>query len=82
MAQDDMPRPVPELVVRGALAAYLDGRISLGDLTEWLMDTCGGRRAALAPDLACRIVARVGRHLDALREDLRELYREATREGD
>ena len=82
MAQDDDPQPGAELAVRTALMAYLEGRASLAELTEWIADTYGGPgRARTAPDLACRIVYRVERHLVALREDLRRLYLEAAGGG-
>jgi hypothetical protein len=81
MAQDDEPRAVPEVAVRGALAAYLDGRVTLAEFMDWLMDTCGGRRARTAPELACRIAGLVERHLAAVRADLGALYREASRGG-
>jgi len=75
MTQDDDPRPGAELATRTALVEYLEGRVALAELMDWLATTFGGpTRARTAPDLACRIVARVERHLAALREDLRRLY--------
>jgi len=73
MAQDDTPRPVPELVVRGALAAYVEGGIPLHELMSWLAETCGGPRAAGAPALVCDILGVLEYHFNSLRADLRDL---------
>lgn len=70
MAQGDAPAAAPEAVVRAALGAYLKGAVSLVELLDWLGSTCGGRRAATAPELVGHILGVVETHLALIRADL------------